>query len=194
MKAPPTTKEFITFRFVENLRHLEIGPNRPVTRLEAFTSTSISSDSLTKSDLILAFIIPAGAQLIPFVYRPGMEEDEVLLPHGTRIVYQGAIKIGRELDLIAQPRAPTSEPPIKDNNGYSFIDSQHRYNTYCSPVLVGNIYIFRVVHDPWEVQAALNYNPLNYNLYGSCLDSVSQETGASIERIKRLAEQHLFHL
>lgn len=54
------------------------------------------------------------------------------------------------------------------------------------------LYVFRVLTDPWEVKAVLNYNPLNYNLYGSCLSQISTQTGASVETLKKISEEHLF--
>lgn len=124
----------------------------------------------------LVFIIPPGSPVLPFIQQYSIGENEIILPHGTQVVYERALGINQSFDVISTSTEEGKGPEI----GCFKSDP------------VPNIHVFRVLHDPWEVKAALNYNPLNYNLYGTCLDSVSAQTGASVEAIKKLSEQYLF--
>lgn len=201
LKAPSTPGDLVTFRYIKDLDHLNLGEGQ-VTRLEGFTSTTTNANYLSDpaiSNLFkLAFIIPAGSRLMPFIhYFAPNYEDEVLLPHGTRIVYERTLKFDHPFDMILQPRTRSPQPETIENDNPIVSRYNHSTDQFeeidCHQVKLREIYVFRVLHDPWEVQAALVYNPLNYNLYGSCLDSVSAQTGVPIETLKRLAEQYLFH-
>lgn len=179
LKAPSTTGELITFRYVYSLDHFNLGQNE-ITRLEGFTSTSINHKYIGCSGVIfkIAFIIPVGSQVVPFIHKDALfGEEEILLPHGSRIVHEKTLRPGQYFSIIGRPfRKYTKE-------GIDCVKSQS---------LRPEIYIFRVLSDPWEVKAALAYNPLNYNLYGSCLNSVSEQTGVSIDTLKKISHEHLF--
>lgn len=204
LRLPPITGELITFRYVENVDYLNLGSGQ-ISRLKGFTSTSINYEFFVKSvdAFRMVFIIPAGSHVLPFIHRDSIRgEDEILLPHGTQIIHERTLKFDHDFDIVRQPQTDIYYPfwkyvrPIDD-----YGPAQPRQDPFthkfqdikCAKVkLTKEIYIFRVLSDPWEVKAALAYDPLKYNLYGACLDQVSEQTGVSIETIKRISEQHLF--
>lgn len=205
LRAPPMTNELITFRYAMNIDYFNLGEGQ-ITRLTGFTSTTIHHGYLQNypgliNSFKMMFIIPSNFPVLPFIHHNLVNEGEILLPHGTRVVHERTLTINHQFDMIPQvstylyhqdrEKLRESGNPSEVKPRYDSYSKEHE-NIYCIDSEPLDIYIFRVLYDPWEVQAALNYNPLNYNLYGPCLDSVSEQTGVSIETLKRLAEQHLF--
>lgn len=194
LKAPSTTGELITFRFVNRVNYLNLGEGQ-ISRLKGFTSTSTNHTYLAGhvDAFKMVFIIPAGSQVLPFIHLDAPSgEDEILLPHGTQIVHERTLNIDH-FDMVQPPRTYNSwkydgsTQPRQDPFTRKFEDIE------CAKVRsFKEVYVFRVLNDPWEVQAALNYDPLKYNLYGPCLNSVSAQTEVPIETLKRISEEHLF--
>lgn len=177
LKAPPTTNELITFRYIFNRDHLNLGQGE-VTRLKGFTSTDLDHRLIGNhyKDFKMVFLIPTGFPVIPFIHKDSLEnEREILLPHGTQVVHERTIMLSEDFDMIPQPQDLANYHPISNSN-----KNQSRRNIYTGQLQdiecyqstrsYKEIYVFRVLHDPWEVQAALAYDPLNYNLYGVRLD------------------------
>lgn len=183
LRAPPTTGTLVTIRTIKiNPDYLNLEKGQ-ITRLKGFTSTAVhisnevevpNKHKMTK----LVFLIPPGSQVLPFTHRDSMGEEEILLPHGTQVVYERTLSIDHEFGAIYRRPSNEGKTPV--------IGCRKSYP-------ISEIHIFRVINDPWEVQAALAYNPLNYNLYGSCLDQVSAQIGASVETLKSISEEHLFN-
>lgn len=193
LKSPPTTNELITFRFIDSSSGLNLGKGR-ITQLKGFTSTSRDHNFLLNypNKYKMVFIIPIGSQVIPFIHEHSMLEEEILLPHGTQIIHERTLKVGQEFDVISTP-SPDYSSRFKNIIPRYDLDEDQLQDIECNRSQIDvEIYIFRVLSDTWERKAALAYDPLKYNLYGPCLDQVSEKTGASIDTLKRISEEHLF--
>lgn len=203
LKAPTIDHEILTFRYIRDHDYLNLGEGQ-ITRLKGFTSTSLNHTFITQlhdsasSEILdkMVFIITPGTPILPFVHLGAFTgENEILLPSGTQIIYQRTLTIKHDFLYFKEPiyeilnqeetqiRATKFDP---DTGRLQDIPCQNSQTAKL-------VHIFRVVTDPWEIQAALNYKPLNYNLYGPCLEQVSAQTGVSVETIKRISEQYLFH-
>lgn len=131
--SPPTLESIISYRTIEdNLDYLNLEEGQ-ITRLRGFTSTTIfqmSGKSFTPNSILtsvvpeqvkMLFVIPPGSHIFPFVHQDSMDESEILLPHGVRIVYKQTLSLDQHSETV-------------DSNA-----------VYGRPDLVKDIHVFQVL-------------------------------------------------